>query len=128
MLGADFLPRWSRRWGGGTPSETLLILKLLDTLLHTLLLAARWVGIRKAPRAVSRMRAARVVGHRRGSPRYSYNAGRAGLVEGRLPGDSEKCVSIVYFEGHRAKPLTGLDRRAPKGQSRLPVGLWTLEW
>jgi hypothetical protein len=23
------------------------------------------------------------------------------------------CVSSVYFEGHRAKPLTGLIRRAP---------------
>jgi hypothetical protein len=25
-----------------------------------------------------------------------------------------RCVSSVYFEGHRAKPLAGLDQRAPK--------------
>jgi hypothetical protein len=40
------------------------------------------VGIRKAPRAGSRMRDGPVGGHRRGRPRYSYNAGIAGLVEG----------------------------------------------
>jgi hypothetical protein len=27
-----------------------------------------------------------------------------------------RCVSSVYFLGHRAKPLTGLNRRAPKGR------------
>ena len=26
------------------------------------------------------------------------------------------CASSIYFEGHRAKPLMGLDRRAPKGR------------
>jgi hypothetical protein len=42
------------------------------------------VGIRKALRCCqqSKMLAARVGGHRRGSPRYSYNAGSAGLVDG----------------------------------------------
>ena len=40
------------------------------------------VGIRKALNAVSRMLATRVGGHPRGSPRYSYNADSAGLVDG----------------------------------------------
>ena len=40
------------------------------------------VGIRKALKAVSQVLDGRVEGDRRGSPRYLYNAGRAGLVGG----------------------------------------------
>jgi hypothetical protein len=40
------------------------------------------VGIRKAVRAVSRMLDGRAGGRRRGRPRYSYNASRAGVVGG----------------------------------------------
>jgi hypothetical protein len=40
------------------------------------------VGIRRAPRAVNMMRDGRVGGRRRGHPRYSYNAGSTGCVEG----------------------------------------------
>jgi hypothetical protein len=40
------------------------------------------VGIWRALKAVIRMRAARVGGHHRGFPRYCYNAGSAGLVDG----------------------------------------------
>jgi hypothetical protein len=34
--------------------------------------------------------------------------------------DDGICVSIVYLESHRAKPLTGLNWRAPKGRPTRP--------
>jgi hypothetical protein len=42
-------------------------------------------------------------------------AGGSLPVEGGVP----ECVSSVYFQGHRAKPLKGLKRRAPKGRPTL---------
>ena len=41
-----------------------------------------YVGIRMALRAVSRMLNGRAGGRRRGRPRYAYNAGSAGIVDG----------------------------------------------
>jgi hypothetical protein len=41
-----------------------------------------YLGIRKAVRAVSRMRDGQAGGRGRGRPLYSYNAGSAGTVRG----------------------------------------------
>jgi hypothetical protein len=64
------------------------------------------VGIQKPLRlgAVSRLLAARVGGHRQGSPRYSYNAGSVGLVNGAgYPARSWGVVGFV--DDHRTKSL-----------------------
>ena len=53
------------------------------------------VGIRKAQKAVSQMRDGRVGDRRRGRPRYSYNAGMAGVVGGT--GYPTRRAGVIFF-------------------------------
>jgi len=46
-------------------------------------------------------------------------AAPGGVMIGLLK-NLKECVSSVYFEGHRAKPLAELNRRAPKGRPNGP--------
>ena len=60
------------------------------------------VGIRKAVTAVSHMRDGRGGDRRRGRPRYSYNAGMAGVVGGT--GYPTRRAGVIFFllvTGHR---------------------------
>jgi hypothetical protein len=56
-----------------------------------------YVGIRKALRAVSRMLDGRPGGRRRGRPRYSNNAGSAGIVDGTGYPTSSFTVGCVFI-------------------------------
>ena len=56
------------------------------------------VGIRKAHKAVSQMSDGRVGDHRRSSPRYSYNAGSAGLVNGT--GYPTRSLGVIFGVKH----------------------------
>jgi hypothetical protein len=53
-----------------------------------------YVGIRKAVRAVSQMCDGRAGGRRRGRPRYSFNAGSAGFVNGTGYPTCQGCVGF----------------------------------